>query len=144
MFFMLLSISFTRFSLAKTPLFVSLTMSIPFDDARKILFEKLGRPDKTSDEGVDGPAIASDMLLRNIVDMQEKVEKVEKGLLEAETERKVANAQLIEIKERLLQCTCGQAHVHNMSDVGTGLSVPPAHFLRRTQSSIFKSPALRA
>jgi hypothetical protein len=119
-------------------------MRIPFDDARRILFEKFGLPDKTSDESADGPAMVSDMLLRNIIDMQEKVEKVEKDLQEAERERKAAGAQFNEVKERLLQCTCNQAHYHNRLDVGTGLSVPPAHFLRRASSSVFKSPVLRA
>jgi hypothetical protein len=144
MSFMLPSISFTHFPPSKTPPFVSLTMRIPFDDARKILFEKLGLPDKTSNKLADGPAIASDMLLHNMVDMQEKVERAEKDLQDAERERKAANAQLNEIKERLLRCICGQPRVHDISNIGTGLSVPPAHYLRRTRSSIFESTALRA
>jgi hypothetical protein len=116
---------------------VSITMSVPFDDVVHLLNKNLAPPPSSGD-----PPIASNTLIYNLcleqtktLQAEERCQEAQQKQEKAEGKQRVVEEALAVAMEHLCHCTCGRGHFQEGSEY---LSVPAAHYLRRSPSSVLR------
>ena len=114
-------------------------MRVPYDKVKDVLDKKLSPPPTFG----DGPPIAPEMLLSNLVTLQQQCDQALRDRQAAEEQKKCVEDALANVIELLSQCVCGKRRIHEGLELGTSLSVPPSHLSRRASSSVLRSVARR-